>query len=132
MDGSGGKKPQHRRIKQNKVISELKKRQLFSSDVASLSREKMEAILQKAVDKEPCCRDGDCFCIRNGIRCQSDACSCWHDSHFRVKRSSNGTNNSLSIADVKKRCGNPLGTYVVDLEAIDDYRMKIIQAQPTG
>ena len=122
-DGSGGKKSQHRRLKPSKVVQELKKRDLYDSSVASMSRDKMEKMLYKAVEKEPCCRDDACFCIRNGINCQADACSCWHDSHVHVKHS----DGVLANDDIRKRCGNPLGIYVVDTEAIDTYRVDVMK-----
>lgn len=125
-DGSGGKKAQHRRLKPSKVIQELKKRQLYDPSVASSSRDQMEKILHNAVEKEPCCGDVDCFCVRNGIICQADACSCWHDSHVHAKHNSSSNNHALSNDDIQKRCGNPLGTYLVDTEAIDDYRIKLL------
>ncbi|MGK3737882.1 MAG: hypothetical protein ACI8RD_002378 [Bacillariaceae sp.] len=121
-DGSGGKKSQHRRLKPSKLVQELKKRNLYDPSVASSSREKQEKILKKAMDNEPCCQSEDCFCFRNGIICQADACSCWHDSHVGVKK-----NHSLSSADIQRRCGNPLGTEVVDLEEINEYRIKVIK-----
>jgi hypothetical protein len=126
-DGSGGKKAQHRRLKPSKVVQELKKRHLYDPSVASMSREQMEKILHKAVENEPCCRDDNCFCARNGIICQADACSCWHDSHVHAKHSSGSSSHVLTNDDIRKRCGNPLGTYLVDSEAIDRYRIDIIK-----
>ena len=123
-DGSGGKKAQHRRLKPSKVVQELKKRNLYDEKVASMSREQMEKLLHKTVENEPCCRDESCFCVRNGIICQADACSCWHDSHVHAKHSSNC--DILSNDDIRKRCGNPLGTYLVDVNAIDRYRREKI------
>ena len=126
-DGSGGKKAQHRRLKPSKVVQELKKRHLYDPSIALMSREQMEKILHKAVEKEPCCRDDDCFCVRNGIICQADACSCWHDSHVHVKNNSGSNGTVLSNDDIRKRCGNPLGIYLVDTEGIDRYRKEVIQ-----
>jgi hypothetical protein len=126
-DGSGGKKAQHRRLKPSKVVQELKKRHLYDPSVASMSREQMEKILHKAVENEPCCRDDNCFCVRNGIICQADACSCWHDSHVHVKHNSGSNSHVLSNDDIRKRCGNPEGTYLVDSKAIDRYRIEIIK-----
>ncbi|KAG7352608.1 hypothetical protein IV203_008656 [Nitzschia inconspicua] len=126
-DGTAGKKAQHKRLKPSKLSQELKKRNLYDE---SMSREDMEKVLHKSVEEEPCCRDEDCFCVRNGIDCQADACSCWHDSHVHVKRFSDS--GPLSSEDIEKRCGNPLGMYVVDLDAIDSFRAKIIQNQKDG
>ena len=123
----GGKKAQHKRLKPSKLHQELKKRNLFD---ASMSREDMEKLLHKTIEEEPCCRDEDCFCVRNGINCQADACSCWHDSHVHVKRYSDS--GPLSNQDIQTRCGNPLGMYVVDLDGIDQYRNKIVTNQQEG
>ena len=125
-DGSGGKKAQHRRLKPSKVVQELKKRGLYDSVAASSSREQIEKMLHDAVEKEPCCGSEDCFCVRNGLICQGDSCSCWHDSHVHAKHSSGSSEHTLSNADIRKRCGNPLGTYLVDTEAIDNYRIKVM------
>eukprot|EP00536_Pseudo-nitzschia_multiseries_P001575 jgi/Psemu1/234757/estExt_Genewise1.C_190230 len=124
-DGSGGKKAQHRRLKPSKVVQELKKRHLYDSALAKSTREEMEKVLHDAVEKEPCCSSSDCFCVRNGLICQADACSCWHDSHVHVKH---GDREPLSNADIRKRCGNPSGMYLVDTDAIEDYRIKILTA----
>jgi hypothetical protein len=123
-DGSAGKKAQHKRLKPSKLQQELKKRNLFDE---TMSREEMEKVLHKAVEQEPCCRDDDCFCVRNGIDCQADACSCWHDSHVHVKRYSDS--EPLSTKEIEQRCGNPLGMYVVDLDGIGAFRSKIIKNQ---
>jgi hypothetical protein len=124
-DGSGGKKAQHRRLKPSKLTQELKKRNLYD---ASSSREEMEKTLHDAVEREPCCSTDDCFCVRNGIDCQADACSCWHDSHVHTKSRTGDT--FPSTEEIKARCGNPLGMYVVDLEAIDSYRRQLLQSVP--
>ena len=123
-DGSGGKKAQHRRLKPSKVVQELKKRNLYDDSVAAMSRDQMEKLLHKTVESEPCCRDESCFCFRNGIICQADACSCWHDSHVHAKHSSG---DPLTNDEIRKRCGNPLGTYLVDMDAIDSYRAEMIK-----
>lgn len=125
-DGSGGKKAQHRRLKPSKVVSELKKRHLYDSTVAASSRDEMEKLLHKVVESEPCCKDEDCFCVRNGIVCQADACSCWHNSHVHAKHTSDIDGHPLTNDDIRKRCGNPLGTYLVDVDTIDGYRKKVI------
>jgi len=119
----GGKKAQHRRLKPSKLRDELKKRNLYDE---SKSREELEKILHDAVEQEPCCGTADCFCYRNGINCQTDACSCWHDSHVHVKGGTKG--GYLSVASVKERCGNPLGTLAVDVDAIDDYRARVLES----
>lgn len=117
----GGKKAQHRRLKPSKLREELKKRNLYDE---SKSRETLEQILHDAVEKEPCCGTSDCFCHRNGLDCQADACSCWHDSHVHTKTSV----RYLSVETIKQRCGNPLGTVTVDNDAIDAYRTRVLEA----
>lgn len=117
----GGKKAQHRRLKPSKLREELKKRNLYDE---SKPRETLEQTLHDAVEKEPCCGTSDCFCRRNGLDCQADACSCWHDSHVHTK-----TNvRHLSMQTIKQRCGNPLGTVTVDMDAIDAYRNRVLEA----
>jgi len=116
-----GKKAAHRRLKPSKLRDELKKRNLLDE---SKSREELEQILHDAVEKEPCCGTTDCFCYRNGIDCQADACSCWHDSHVNTK----STDRYLSVETITARCGNPLGTMVVDIDGIDDYRKRVLEA----
>lgn len=118
-DGSGGKRAQHRRMKPSKLTQELKKRGIYDP---SASREELEILLHDAVENEPCCRGDDCFCIRNGIDCQSDACSCWHNSHVNAK------GNFPSIEEIKNRCGNPLGHYTVDLDKINAFREKVLES----
>jgi hypothetical protein len=120
-DGSGGKRAQHRRMKPSKLTQELKKRSIYNPNA---SREQLERTLHDAVEKEPCCRDDDCFCIRNGIDCQSDACSCWHDSHVHSKPGS----AFPTIKEIKSRCGNPFGMYTVDVDVIDGYRSNILKS----
>ena len=120
-DGSGGKKSKNRRLKPSKLVQELKKRDLYQS-VAFMSREKQEQILQKAVEKEPCCGDDDCVCFRNGITCQADACSCWY-----ARTKNDKDSDDFLPSDIRNRCGNPLGTLIVDLDSINEYRKKTIK-----
>jgi hypothetical protein len=120
-DGSSGKRAQHRRMKPSKVAQELKKREIYDPGA---SREASEQTLHDAVEAEPCCSGNDCFCIRNGLDCQADACSCWHDSHVHNK--SGGV--FLSVRKIKSRCGNPLGMATVDNEAIDKFRKVVLES----
>mmetsp|Transcript_43245 Transcript_43245/g.104541 ORF Transcript_43245/g.104541 Transcript_43245/m.104541 type:complete len:101 (+) Transcript_43245:1104-1406(+) len=87
---------------------------------------KMEKLLHDLVEKEPCCRDEDCFCVRNGIDCQSDACSCWHDSHVHAKAGS----AFPSVEEIMARCGNPNGMYTVNFNEIEVYRTNVLQCVP--
>ena len=122
-DGSGGKGVQRRRLKPSVLAKELKKRNMYNEKD---SREKMEKLLHDLVEKEPCCRDEDCFCVRNGIDCQSDACSCWHDSHVHAKAGS----DFPSVEEIKNRCGNPIGMYTVDFQEIESYRTNVLKCFP--
>jgi hypothetical protein len=117
----GGKKAAHRRLKPSKLRDELKRRDLYDE---SKPREELEQILFDAVEKEPCCGSTDCFCHRNGIDCQADACSCWHDSHVHAKTGE----RYLSVQTIAERCGNPLGTLVVDIDGIDSYRSRVLES----
>lgn len=119
-DGSGGKRSQHRRLKPSKLTAELKKRGLEN---LNMSREESEQLLHDAVEQEPCCWGDDCFCARNGIDCQADACACWHNSHVHTKSTGGAY---LLPADIQKRCGNPNGMYAVDLDAINAFRENLL------
>jgi hypothetical protein len=122
----GGKKAQHRRLKPQKLILELKKRNLFDPKA---SREDMELVLHKAVQDEPCC-GRDCPCHKDGVECQADTCSCWYDSHNQVDKKSQGTttnsHNALAVSEIQKRCGNQYGMNAVDGYAIDGKRVQIL------
>jgi hypothetical protein len=120
-DGSAGKRAQHRRMKPTKLTQELKKRGLYNH---SASREESEKTLHDAVEKEPCCLGDDCFCVRNGIDCQSDACSCWHDSHVHAKHGAPFPSNE----EIKNRCGNTIGMYTVDIDGIDAFRSNVLKS----
>jgi hypothetical protein len=122
-DGSGGKRAQHRRLKPSKLTAELKKRGLDVPANINRSREESEQVLHDAVEQESCCWGDDCFCARNGIDCQADACACWHNSHVNTKSSGGGY---LGPADIEKRCGNPNGMYTVNLDEINAFREKLL------
>jgi hypothetical protein len=115
--GGGGKKSQHKRMNSNKVKEELRKRHLLPEK--TVTREELEQILYDAVQKEPCCGP-DCSCVRNGLSCQADACSCWYHSHNA------GNEAASSIENIKTLCGNINGMYVVDFRAISSFRKDMI------
>lgn len=144
---AAGKKAHHRRMKPSKVKEELRKRQLLPPEevLQQYSREALEGMLHDAVELEPCCTpNSGCSCVRNGIECQADTCSCWHISHQTTSAqqhhtSDNATLNSnhgnqssssdstCSMADIKARCGNPInGMYVVDFAKIDEFRRNVL------
>jgi hypothetical protein len=114
-------------MKPSKVMQELKKRGIDNPKNAS--REALEQLLHDAVAKEPCCLAGDCFCNRNGMECQADACSCWHDSHVHTKitTASASSGGYIPVQEIQNRCGNPLGMDAVDMEAIGSYRNTILE-----
>jgi len=118
----GGKKAQHRRMKPQKVKEELRKRGKLPENASTCTRAELEQLLHDVVEQEPCCWGEECFCVKNGIGCQADACSCWFESHQRK-----GHNNSLeednpSVESIRERCGNNM--YAVDLDGIHDFRLK--------
>jgi hypothetical protein len=116
-----GKKASHRRLKPSILAKELKKRNMYDQ---SASREEMEQTLHDAVEKEPCCGP-DCFCVRNGIECAMDACSCW-----KAIRSKKKEDLLPSCTEIKMFCRGESdmgGMYVVSLGAIDDYRNSILE-----
>jgi hypothetical protein len=124
----GGKKAHHRRMNVKRVKDELRKRHLLP-DVPK-TREELELLLHTAVEKEPCCSGQDCPCARNGIECQADVCSCWHDSHQskEVGASTSSKNETDAVDTIVARCGNVHGMYVVDFPKIQAYRDRVLNA----
>jgi len=117
------KKGSHRRLPERKVKEELRKRGLLNKGNESMSRETMEKKLHDAIEKEPCCWGNDCPCVRDGIGCQADTCSCWHASHDVAHHNGNGTASSEDDVEMmKSRCGNTNGLYVVNLDGIAKHR----------
>jgi len=134
------KRGSHRRLPERKVREELRKRSLLNKGNESMLRDKMEKLLHDAIEKEPCCWGNDCPCVRGGIECQADTCSCWHASHDVAHSSaSNSASTSTSSGDplrkggedvesMKARCGNKNGMYVVNSEGIARYREQYVTA----
>ena len=117
------KKGSHRRLPERKVKEELRKRGLLNKGNEQMSRETMEKKLHDAIEKEGCCWGNDCPCVRDGIGCQADTCSCWHASHDVAHNSGNGTASSEDDVEMmKSRCGNTNGLYVVNLDGIAKHR----------
>ena len=121
------KKTSHRRLPERKLREELRKRGLLhggggDEGGVSLSREDMEVLLHDAIENEPCCWGNDCPCWRNGIGCQADTCSCWHASHDVGASASTSSARKQDAAVITSRCGNPHGMYIVDFDAIAQYR----------
>ena len=100
---------------------ELRRRKIKGGN---LSREKLEEMLHDAIEKEPCCWGNDCPCVKSGIGCQADTCSCWHPSHDVTHSSSQSSSSSSSnnnkkedggsrrvvdggLVKIEEQCGNP-------------------------
>ncbi|KAL9184209.1 hypothetical protein ACHAXT_002295 [Thalassiosira profunda] len=125
------KKGSHRRLPERKVREELRKRGLLNKGDDNMSREKMERRLHDAIESEPCCWGNDCPCVRNGIGCQADTCSCWHASHDVAHGGASGapschTGKEQDAETMKARCGNSQGLYVVNWRGISEHREKYV------
>ena len=121
--GGGGKKAHHKRMNVADVKRELRKRHLLPDEIKT--REELELLLHEAVEEEGCCSGDDCFCARNNINCQMDACDCWLPSH-QTKDASKKDSYTLSSPEIEKACGNRNGMYAVDLDAIHVYRTNVL------
>ena len=121
--GGGGKKAHHKRMNVADVLRELRKRHLLPNETKT--REELELLLHDAVEQEGCCVNDDCYCARNNINCQMDACDCWLPSH-QTKDASKKDSYTLSSPEIEKACGNRNGMYAVDLDAIHDYRVNVL------
>ncbi|KAL7486503.1 hypothetical protein ACHAW6_012108 [Cyclotella cf. meneghiniana] len=123
------KKGSHRRLPERKVREELRRRGI-SAD--GMSRDKMESALHDAIEKEPCCSNNDCPCVRSGIGCQADTCSCWHPSHEGANTAAGSSSKKehsearnvvdQDVHEIEERCGNVNGMYVVNFGKIRRYR----------
>jgi len=103
-----------KRLSVSKVKDELRKRR-YKLPTQKITREELEQTLYKLVQEEPCCNDTNCTCIRNGIGCQADTCSCWSN-----------VNPNCSSSSIRELCGNKLGMYIVDTKHIRSYREDVI------
>lgn len=125
------KKGSHRRMPERKVCEELRRRGLLNKSNENMSREKMEILLHDTIENEPCCWGNDCPCVKNGIGCQADTCSCWHASHDVAHGANNNPHSTSGIHDqavevMKSRCGNINGMYIVNFEEIAKYRKQYV------
>ena len=133
-----GKKAAHRRMNAQKVVEELRKRQLLPKQ--KQTREELELLLLETVQQEPCCRaDNNCPCVANGIGCQSDVCKCWYaahqaktTSHHNKQRTNNSGTGEITPAVIHERCRNVHGMYSTDMDGIAAHRQAILQCQPVG
>ena len=104
------------------------KKERSSISIAQTQKE-LEQQLYDAVQNEPCCWNDDCPCVKSGIGCQADTCSCWHPGHDNVGGSGhssprNSESNTPEI--IRTKCGNKNGMYVVDFDMIYKYRCQFI------
>ena len=130
------KKGSNRRMNERKVREELRKRGLLHKGNSDMSREKMERMLHDAIESQPCCWGIDCPCVRSGVGCQADTCSCWHASHdvphTPAKNWTDSDPKKVGESDVEaieRKCGNENGMYVVDMKKIKEYRQQYIPTQ---
>jgi hypothetical protein len=129
------KKGSHRRMNERKVREELRKRGLLHGN-SDLSRDTMEKMLQDAIESEPCCWGQDCPCVRSGIGCQADICSCWQEhsvtSALMNEKEDRDDLRKVCLSDVEvieRTCGNEYGMYVVDMKKINEYRQQYVATQ---
>ena len=136
---NSGKKAQHKRLSERRVKEELRKRNALPPQ--TMTRAQLEHLLHDLVEQEPCCSVyNNCPCVVNGLGCQADCCSCWHDSHQTLnqqkkRKDSMGNDNDtpssslteLSAQAIQQRCGNRNGMYAVDFDTINAYRKDIIR-----
>lgn len=128
--GTSGRKHHHRRLTERKVKEELRKRHI--NIPSNAKREDLEQLLHDTVEKQGCCYGNDCICVRNGIECQLDTCSCWNASHSYTGTSHHHHHDNDDVPpaldEILSRCGNKFGCYVVDFEEINANRKKFINA----
>ncbi|KAL7473956.1 hypothetical protein ACHAXS_014295 [Conticribra weissflogii] len=142
------KKGSNRRLPERKVREELRRRGLLQDENGNPingSREDMERRLHDAIEKEPCCWGKDCPCVRSGIGCQADTCSCWHPGHDvehskpagtagKNEKEDGGSRRVVdeSVEKIERQCGNPHGMYVVNFGEIRRHREKFVNAVGTN
>ena len=120
------KKNHSRRLTERRVKDELRKRHIHYDN--SSSRNELEIMLHDIVEKEGCCFGMDCPCVRNGINCQADTCSCWKSSHATASHKDDYKDNEASVEEIQNACGNKNGIYVYDLQKIAHNRRRYIHA----
>jgi len=82
---------------------------------ACKSRAEMEEILTHLIDQDPCCGE-DCPCVKNGIGCHENACSCWRDIGDRC-----------TVDEINRSCGNKFGMEVMDVDEIRSHSAKVLE-----
>ena len=117
-----------KKMSASKVREELRKRHALPTSTSSPNnhtatataptRLELEELLRRLVEEEPCCSSqNDCPCVKYGLGCQADACSCWNHR---------GDEKPKTVLEIKERCRNKFGMYVVDFEYIDRYRKSLL------
>ena len=121
------KKGSNRRMNERKVREELRKRGLLHKGNSDMSREKMERLLHDTVASEPCCWGMDCPCVRSGVGCQADTCSCWKEADSEPKKE-----GESEVEAMQRKCGNVNGMYAVDMKTIKEHRQKFVTVASTN
>lgn len=122
---SSKKRHNHHPLTERRLREEIRKRRNIelSTNINNASREEMEAKLYEHMKNEPCCWSMDCPCVKSGIGCQADCCSCWKNNNNNSNKELQDESNTQRIQSI---CGNPNGMYVVDMDGISQYRKNII------
>ena len=118
----------NRRMNERKLREELRKHGITNTNNSSKkkqTREDLEQMLKKVVDEQGCCYGNDCPCVRNGVNCSADTCSCYQN-----QTSSSNIGKNPTIEQMKSNCGNRYGLYVVDFDHINKQRTKFTTAKP--
>lgn len=121
---SSKKRHNHHPLTERRLREEIRKRRNIelSTNINNASREEMEAKLYEHMKNEPCCWSMDCPCVKSGIGCQADCCSCWKNNNNSNKEHQDESNTQR----IQSICGNPNGMYVVDVDGISRFRKNII------
>lgn len=118
-----------KKMSASKLREELRKRHALPSNggttmssstnvMTTTTRLELENLLRRLVEEEPCCSSqNDCPCVKYGLGCQADACSCWNHR---------GDETPKTVMEIKERCRNKFGMYVVDFEYIGRYRKSML------
>jgi len=119
---AGKQKGKHQhKLNDRRLKEELRKRGKLKPN---LTRAEMEIALGSAIENGPCCWSNDCDCVKNGIECQADTCSCWYPSHQSNKNIP--VNELPPISVIQATCGNKNGMYVVDYDNIRTFRKTLL------
>jgi len=102
------------KISDRKLKEELRKRRLETDG----SKVDLVERLKAAVDSEPCCSESSCPCVKEGINCQADLCSCWCGKKGNIDRN--------AILRCQELCGNRHGIYIYDSNRISENRASVL------